>query len=136
MTTRNRTSEMIQYNIYFFLEFIIRLYDKNSESDYFFFLHQSQNIFFRNIGNQNIFLEKNHNPPFKLNGRSLIGILIFVRKLIFAALYCMLCSKLRCASDDGSHMEQPCAIHGRITEVLKAFPNSTLLKSPYFPRRF
>jgi hypothetical protein len=28
----------------------------------FFFLHQ----------NQNIFLEKNHNPPFKLNGRSLI----------------------------------------------------------------
>ena len=28
--------------------------------------------FFSNIGNQNIFLEKNHNPPFKLNGRSLI----------------------------------------------------------------
>jgi hypothetical protein len=34
-------------------------------------LHQNQNIFFSNIGNQNIFLEKNHNPPFKLNGRSL-----------------------------------------------------------------
>jgi hypothetical protein len=48
------------------------LYDKNSESDFFFFLHQNQNIFFSNIGNQNIFLEKNHNPPpFKLNGRSL-----------------------------------------------------------------
>ena len=46
---------------YFFPEFNIRLYDKNSESDYFFPLHQ----------NQNIFLEKNHNPPFKLNGRSL-----------------------------------------------------------------
>ena len=45
-------------------------YDKNSESN-FFFLHQNQNIFFSNIGNQNIFLEKNHNPPFKLNGRSL-----------------------------------------------------------------
>jgi hypothetical protein len=29
-----------------------RLYDKNSESDNFFFLHQ----------NKNIFLEKNHNP--------------------------------------------------------------------------
>ena len=29
----------------------------------FFFLHQHQNIFFSNIGNQNIFLEKNHNPP-------------------------------------------------------------------------
>jgi hypothetical protein len=58
----------------FFPEFNIRLYDKNSESDYFFSLHQNQNIFFSNIGNQNIFLEKNHNPlppPFKLNGRSL-----------------------------------------------------------------
>ena len=31
-------------------------YDKNSESDYFFFLHQ----------NQNIFLEKNHNPPLQV----------------------------------------------------------------------
>ena len=47
----------------FFPEFIIRLYDKNSESDYLFFLLQNQNIFFSNIGNQNIFLEKNHNPP-------------------------------------------------------------------------
>ena len=42
----------------FFLEFNIRLYDKNSESDYFFFLHQNQNIFFSNIENQNISLEK------------------------------------------------------------------------------
>ena len=41
----------------------------------FFFLHQNQNIFFRNIGNQNIFLEKNHKPPFKLNGRSLMVML-------------------------------------------------------------
>ena len=48
---------------YLFLDFNIRLYDKNSESDYFFFLHQNQNIFFSNIGNQNIFLEENHNPP-------------------------------------------------------------------------
>ena len=44
-------------------EFNIRLYDKNSESDYLFSLHQNQNIFFSNIGNQNIFLEKNHNTP-------------------------------------------------------------------------
>jgi hypothetical protein len=36
-----------------------------------FFLHQNQNIFFSNIGIQNIFLEKKHTPPFKLNGRSL-----------------------------------------------------------------
>jgi hypothetical protein len=28
-----------------------------------FFLHQNQNIFFSNIGNQNIFLKKKHNPP-------------------------------------------------------------------------
>ena len=50
----------------FFPEFNIRLYDKNSESDYFFFLHQNQNIFFSNIGNQNIFLEKNHNLPLQV----------------------------------------------------------------------
>jgi hypothetical protein len=39
----------------------------------FFSLHQNQyNIFFSNIGNQNIFLEKKHNPPpRKLNGPSL-----------------------------------------------------------------
>ena len=71
-------------NIYFFCRaffphYNIRLYDKNSESDYFFPLHQNQNIFFSNIGNQNIFLEKNHTPPppFKLNGRSL-SVLIFL----------------------------------------------------------
>ena len=44
----------------FFPEFNIRLYDKNSESDYLFFLHHNQNIVFSNIGNQHIFLEKNH----------------------------------------------------------------------------
>jgi hypothetical protein len=42
----------------FFQEFNIRLYDKNSKSDFFFFLHQNQNIFFSNIGNQNIYIEK------------------------------------------------------------------------------
>ena len=48
----------------FFPDINIRLYDKNCESDYFFFLHQ----------NQNIFLEKKHNPPpFKLNRRSLMA---------------------------------------------------------------
>ena len=36
-------------------------------------IHQNQNIFFSNIGNQNNFLEKTHNPPSKLNGRSLIS---------------------------------------------------------------
>jgi hypothetical protein len=46
----------------FYPEFNIRLYDKNSESDFFFFLHQNQNIFFSNIGNQNIFLEVKYIP--------------------------------------------------------------------------
>ena len=75
-----RTTQQLEYFFFsrkarfFFPEFNIRLYDKNSESDYFFFLHQNQNIFFSNIGNQNIFLEKTINPPpFKLNGRSLSG---------------------------------------------------------------
>jgi hypothetical protein len=66
---------------FFSPEFNIRLYDKNSESDYFFFLHQNQNLFFSNIENQNIFLEKKHNPPsppFKLNGRSLSNNLSYV----------------------------------------------------------
>jgi hypothetical protein len=50
----------------FFPEFHIRLYVKNSESDYFFVPPSK----FSNIGNQNIFLEKkNITPPFKLNGR-------------------------------------------------------------------
>jgi hypothetical protein len=73
-----RTTQELEYLFFlsrkariFFPEFNIRLYDKNSESKFFFSLHQNQNIFFSNIGNQNIFLEKNHNPPFKLNGRSL-----------------------------------------------------------------
>jgi hypothetical protein len=41
-----------------FSEFNIRLYDKNSESYYFVFLHQNQNICFSNIGNQNICFRK------------------------------------------------------------------------------
>ena len=83
---RNFFSDNTRVRIFIFLsrearnfcpEFNIRLYDKNSQSHYFFFLHQNQNIFFSNIGNQNIFLEKNHNPPpppFKLNGRSLMKV--------------------------------------------------------------
>ena len=52
-----RATRELEYFIVFVAEFNIRLYDKNSESD-FFFLRQNQNIFFSNIGNQNIFLEK------------------------------------------------------------------------------
>ena len=75
-----RTTQELEYLFFllreagiFFPEFNIRLYDKNSEI-HFFFLHQNQNIFFSNIGNQNIFLEKNHKPPFKLNGRSFTAV--------------------------------------------------------------
>ena len=50
----------------FIPEFNIRLYDKKSESDYFFFLHQNQNIFFSNIGNQNIFFRKKNITPFQV----------------------------------------------------------------------
>jgi Ni,Fe-hydrogenase I cytochrome b subunit len=60
-----RTTQELEYLFFlsrkariFFSEFNIRLYDKNSESDFFFFLHQNQNIFFSNTGNQNIFFRK------------------------------------------------------------------------------
>jgi hypothetical protein len=57
---RNLFSDNTRVRIFIFFppEFNIRLYDKNSESDYFFFIHQNQNIFFSNIGNQNIFFRK------------------------------------------------------------------------------
>jgi hypothetical protein len=42
----------------FFPEFNIRLYVKNSESDYFLFLPPKSEYFFSNIGNQNIFFRK------------------------------------------------------------------------------
>ena len=42
----------------FFPEFNIRLYDKNSESDFIFSLHQNQNIFSATLGIR-IFLQKN-----------------------------------------------------------------------------
>ena len=55
-------------------EFNIRLHDKNSESDYFFFLHQNQNIFSATLGFR-IFKKKKkkkkHSSPWKLNGPSL-----------------------------------------------------------------
>ena len=46
---------------FFSLVFNIKLYDKNCESDYFFFLHQNQNIFSAKLGIRIFFLEKKHN---------------------------------------------------------------------------
>ena len=75
-----RTTRELEY--IFFCHAKCKFFFQNSTLGYmtktlnqiiFFFLYQNQNIFFSNIGIQNIFLEKNHNPPFKLNGRSLIG---------------------------------------------------------------
>ena len=45
----------------FFQYLILGYMTKTLNQIIFFFLHQNQNIFFSNIGNQNIFLEKNHN---------------------------------------------------------------------------
>ena len=56
---------------FFFQSLTLGYMTKTLNQIIIFFLHQNQNIFFSNIGNQNIFLEKNHNPPFKLIGRSL-----------------------------------------------------------------
>ena len=67
-------------NIYLFCRAKREFFFQNSTLGYMtktlnqiiiFFLHQNQNILSSNIGKQNIFLEKKHNPPLKLNGRSL-----------------------------------------------------------------
>jgi hypothetical protein len=55
----------------FVQKFVLGYMTKTLNQIIIFFLHQIQNIFFSNIGNQNIFLEKKTYPPFKLNGRSL-----------------------------------------------------------------
>ena len=58
-----RTTQELEY-FSFFSKINIRLYDKNSESDYFFSLHQNQNIFFQqHWESEYFFLEKDHNPP-------------------------------------------------------------------------
>ena len=44
--------------IFFVPEFNIRLYDKNSESDYFFFLHQNQKFFFQQHWESEYFFRK------------------------------------------------------------------------------
>ena len=60
-----------QHNIFFFQIITLGYMTKTLNQFIFCFLHQNRNIFFSNMGNQNIFLENNHPPPFKLNDRSL-----------------------------------------------------------------
>ena len=45
---------------YFFFQNLTLGYMTKTLNQIFFFLRQNQNIFFSNIGNQNIFLEKKH----------------------------------------------------------------------------
>ena len=66
-------SDDTRVGIYFFLksrkaqifcpEINIRLYGKNSESDFFFFPPPKSEYFFSNIGNQKFFLEKKNIAP-------------------------------------------------------------------------
>jgi hypothetical protein len=60
--------------VIFFQEFNIRLYDKNSESDYFFFPQPKSEYFFQQHWESEYLFRKKPlpPPPFKLNGRSLI----------------------------------------------------------------
>jgi hypothetical protein len=70
--TKVRIFVFVAQSTKFFPEFNIRLYDKNSESDYSFFPPPKSEYFFQqHWESEYFFLEKNHNPPFKLNGRSL-----------------------------------------------------------------
>ena len=50
----------------FFFQNLTLGYTTKTLNHIFFFLHQNQNLFFSNIGNQNIFLEKNHNHPLQV----------------------------------------------------------------------
>jgi hypothetical protein len=63
-----RTTRELEYLFFlsrqvqnFIPEFNIRFYDKNSESDYFFF--PPPKFFSATLGIRIFFLEKNHNPP-------------------------------------------------------------------------
>ena len=55
---------------FFFPEYNIRLYDKNSESDYFP-PPKSEYFFQQHWESEYYFRKKPYPPPFKLNGRSL-----------------------------------------------------------------
>ena len=62
---------VVQSAKFFSPEFNIRLYDKNSESDFFFPPPKSE-YFFQQHWESEYFFRKKTYPPFKLNGRSLI----------------------------------------------------------------
>ena len=57
-----QTTQELEYNL-FSQNLTLGYMTKTLNQIIFFFLHQNQNIFSSIIGNQNIFLEKNHIPP-------------------------------------------------------------------------
>ena len=68
---RNYFSDNTRVSILIFFQNSTLGYMTNTLNQIIFFPPPKSEYFFSNIGNQNIFLVKNHNPPFKLNGRSL-----------------------------------------------------------------
>ena len=69
VSLRKKISDNTRVRIFFFCRAKRKFVFQNLTLGYMtntlnqiFFLHQNQNIFFSNIGNQNIFLEKNHTP--------------------------------------------------------------------------
>jgi hypothetical protein len=65
-----RTTQELEYLFFlsrkarnFFPEFNIRLYDKNSESDYFYFPPPKSEYFFQQHWESEYFFRKKHNPP-------------------------------------------------------------------------
>ena len=74
-----RTTQELEYLFFlsrqarfFFPEFNIRLYYKNSNQFIFFPPPNSEYFFQQHWESEYFFRKKTHNPPFKLNGRSLI----------------------------------------------------------------
>ena len=72
-----RTTQELEH-LFFFPEFNIMLYDKNSELDFFFPPPKSEYFFRQHWESEYFFRKKPYPPaPFKLNGRSLNQ---FIRK--------------------------------------------------------
>ena len=71
-TTRVRIFIFFCRAKFFFQNSILGYMTKTLNQIIFFFLHQDRKFFISaTLGIRIFFLEKNHNPPFKLNGRSL-----------------------------------------------------------------
>ena len=89
-----RFSDNTKVRIFFFCRAKLEIFFQNLTLGYMtktlnqiiFFSSTKIRIFVSNIGNQNIFLEKKHNPPFKLNGRSLSGV-----QHILRCVFCFVC---------------------------------------------